>query len=103
MLALLSATAQAFTLWPLRAPAGTRRQADASQVVPLTESVRAAAQLVRAPDSSRISPSVLLPTYVLCDDSNRTQKRKSVRSCRLNRAVAMAAPLCMLSHMGSGQ
>ena len=52
MLALLSATAQAFTSWPLRAPAGTRRQADASQVVPLTESVRAAAQLVRAPDSS---------------------------------------------------
>lgn len=52
MLFLLTLLSEAFNLWPLRKPLGSlrRRQADASQVVPLSESVRASAQLVCAPE-----------------------------------------------------
>ena len=68
MLVLVVLLSEAFNLWPLRKPLGAlrRRQADASQVVPLSESVRASAQLVCAPElqlpqKPRLSQSTDVP------------------------------------------
>ena len=53
MLVLLTLLSEAFNLWPLRKPLGNlrRRQPDASQVVQLSESVKASALLVCAPEA----------------------------------------------------